>query len=789
MNIAVDPNGAMRAEVQRLRDRGFQVVRLRAGIKMAYEKGWPDLVREAEDFEPGENVGVRFGPQSSGLVDVDLDYPTARALVGCPAFGLDHLVEFGRASQPAGRRGHRLAIAPDGPDQSRVFGIRLKKAARLLRERGLGVTVVEIRGSHGSQTSVPPSIIRAEGKKPDRLVWTNPHVEIPEMSWVELNRRVGRLAFCALAAALYPGAAGDRDAFCLAVFGALIASGVDLDTADQMVAELARVAGDDIVRDTAFNHAGEGLDEFLALTGLQDLGHTVRSWLGLSPTLGDSDMRSESGHGDAQHIPGDSAPGAIGVDDLQRLLDALDPCDFPGYHDHLSIVQAAHHATAGSDAGRELVVSWSARNPDFGPGKRDQSGKLWGDVVRGLWDRAKVERDADAPMNTVATILYHVREAGFGHVADEVRHRITFESDRQVLVEEPLDPQWLEDGPEPKKPAAKRPSRFKRYSIMELLDLPDPVWTVEAILMEHSFGMIYGAPKSFKTFLSLDLGLCIATGRPFHGHAVIRGTVTYVAAEGNPGETRNRVLAWCRANGVEPKSLEVWFKLVTTGAHLDNAAVVKEFIEEDPEPCDVTFIDTVNRSMAGDESSTKDMTAFVAGCDEVRRRLKTMVVAVHHSGVNSERERGSTVLRAAVDTRLRVTQKQGVVTLEVEDQRAGPSGERMYFRPVSTPVRDLDGPESVVMRPTEAPGPKGYQGTETTQQKVSAEDVMLLRISEEKPEQYADLVSEEIRGFSKANVYKVKARLLDAKLLRRGDRPALTKAGEERVKELLDEGE
>src|SRR5690606_10287272 len=146
------------------------------------------------------------------------------------------------------------------------------------------------------------------------------------------------------------------------------------------------------------------------------------------------------------------------------------------------------------------------------------------------------------------------------------------------------------------------------------------------------------------------------------------------AAEGNPGETRNRVLAWCKHHAIAPASLEGWFKLVTTGAHLDNAAVVKEFIEEDPEPCDVTFIDTVNRSMAGDESSTKDMTAFVAGCDEVRRRLKSAVIAVHHSGVNSERERGSTVLRAAVDTRLRVTQKSGVVTLEVEDQRAGPSG-------------------------------------------------------------------------------------------------------------------
>ena len=337
-----------------------------------------------------------------------------------------------------------------------------------------------------------------------------------------------------------------------------------------------------------------------------------------------------------------------------------------------------------------------------------------------------------------------------------------------------------------KEPATSRPKRFKRYSITELLDLPDPVWTVDRLLMEGSFGMLYGSPKTFKTFICLALGLCIATGRPFYGHPVIRGTVTYVAAEGNPGETRNRVLAWCRANGVEPSELDGWFKLVTTGAHLDRDEMVREFIAADPEPCDVTFIDTVNRSMAGDESGTKDMTAFVAGCDKVRRELKTAVIAVHHSGVNSERERGSTVLRAAVDTRFRVTQKQGVVTLEVEDQRAGPSGEKIYLRPVTIPVRDFDGPESVVMEQTAAPASKGHQDQGSTEQKMSADDVMLIRISQEKPGRYLDLVSDTLAGFSKANVHKVKGRLITAKLVKASDRPTLTKGGAERVERLLE---
>jgi P4 family phage/plasmid primase-like protien len=446
MNIAVDRNEAFRAEVRGLRDRGFQVVRLRAGTKMAFEKDWPKLTREAGDFEPGDNVGLRFGPQSGGLTDIDLDYPTARQLAGRPVFGVDRLVEFGRASLPAGQRGHRLAIVPAGPDQSRVFGIRSKEAAAVLKQRGLGLTVVEIRGSHGSQTAVPPSVICAEGKKPDRLVWTNPNADIPEMGWTELNRRVGLLAFAALGAAVYPDAeSGDRDAFCAALFGSLLEAGVDMRDASHMVEEIWRVAGDEASRDIALDHDGEGLAEFLALAGLDALDHVIRPWLGLSPAPDDSDMASEGNAGDGTHTSGDTAAGVIGADELKRLLNVLDPCDFADYDSHRSMLHAAHHATGGDRAACDVFVAWCGRNPDFGLGKRDQSGKLWSDVVRAMWNRTKLARDGSAPVNTIGTIFHHAREAGYGELAEEIRYKIALETDKKLLDAHPVDLSALPD--------------------------------------------------------------------------------------------------------------------------------------------------------------------------------------------------------------------------------------------------------------------------------------------------------------------------------------------------------
>jgi hypothetical protein len=367
----------------------------------------------------------------------------------------------------------------------------------------------------------------------------------------------------------------------------------------------------------------------------------------------------------------------------------------------------------------------------------------------------------------------------------------TRQADRQALMEEPLDPQWLGGGDQPAKSAADEPARphpYRRYSIEDLLGLPDPVWTVEGMLLERSLAMLYGAPKSYKTFLAFDLALCIATGRPFHGVPVVRGRVTYVAAEGHAAETRDRVLAWCRENGVKHSELAGWFDLVISGVRLDKPDSVKEFIKADPSPRAVTFFDTLNRNMEGHESDTKDMTAVVAGCDKVRRDLHTAVIIVHHTGIDASRERGSTVLRGAADTRLKVTRKTGnAITLLVEDQRAGPDGAMMYFRPAVVSVGDFDGPDSVVMRLTEAPSANGYQ--DQGPPKVSADEIMLMRIHERKPAQYSDLVDEEVKGLSKANVYKVRDRLVAGKFLRPGDRPALTKDGTERAQRLLEEEE
>jgi hypothetical protein len=318
----------------------------------------------------------------------------------------------------------------------------------------------------------------------------------------------------------------------------------------------------------------------------------------------------------------------------------------------------------------------------------------------------------------------------------------------------------------------------------ELLDLPDPIWVVVGLILEWSLVMLYGSPKSYKTFIALDLALCIATGRPFHGHNVVRGRVAYIAAEGHQAETRDRVLAWCKANSVALSELRDWFVLGFEGVMLDQPESVKAFIKENPAPRDIIFYDTLNRNMSGHESDTKDMTAVVKGGDRIRRELKTTVVIVHHTGVDASRERGSTVLRGAVDTRLKVTQKGGVATLLVEDQRAGPDGEVLHLRPVTSAVGDFeDSRTSLVMQRVVS---EGYQDQGAP--KVSSGDRMLVRIYKREPEQYADLAEKGVVGMSPANIYKVRDRLRTEGYLTADEQPTLTQAGRIEAERLMEDG-
>jgi hypothetical protein len=198
-------------------------------------------------------------------------------------------------------------------------------------------------------------------------------------------------------------------------------------------------------------------------------------------------------------------------------------------------------------------------------------------------------------------------------------------------------------------------TKMKRggFTIPELDKLPTPDWQVHNHWPENSLIMVYGPSGVYKSFLSADWGLSIASGRPFQGvHKVKQGPVAYVVGEGQGG-VQKRLKAWLQKNEVDGN---IPFVVIPYQFDLTNAGETEAMeilrIAQDKLGCmpSVVIVDTLNRHFGpGNENDTNDMSAFVKSCDLMRHETGGSVVVVHHTGRDSSRERGSIVLRSSCD--------------------------------------------------------------------------------------------------------------------------------------------
>jgi hypothetical protein len=119
------------------------------------------------------------------------------------------------------------------------------------------------------------------------------------------------------------------------------------------------------------------------------------------------------------------------------------------------------------------------------------------------------------------------------------------------------------------------------------------------------------------------------------------------------------------------------------------------------------LLDTLNRSLAGSESSDVDMAAYIRAADAVRDAFSCSVVVIHHSGHDTARPRGHSSISGAVDAQLSVKRNAADnIVVEVEFMRDGPEGERVISRLEQIQVgMDADGDPitSCVVLPVDGP--------------------------------------------------------------------------------------
>lgn len=219
----------------------------------------------------------------------------------------------------------------------------------------------------------------------------------------------------------------------------------------------------------------------------------------------------------------------------------------------------------------------------------------------------------------------------------------------------------------------------------QILEVPPPEPLIDGWLNLDSFSVLYGRPKSGKSFVALDMACCIASGAWWHRHKVHQGPVLYVIAEGVRGVGR-RVNAWSIHNNVKVPDNLVWLpRAVPLLNHQWVDAVTRT--AADLKAVFVVF-DTLNRCMAGgDENKSQDMGMVIAAADRVRLATGACVQLVHHSGKDAgQGARGHSSLLGAVDTELELKTAENIMRLSNSAQKD--SAEALPMRFSLVPVDD-----------------------------------------------------------------------------------------------------
>lgn len=238
--------------------------------------------------------------------------------------------------------------------------------------------------------------------------------------------------------------------------------------------------------------------------------------------------------------------------------------------------------------------------------------------------------------------------------------------------------------PAPKEAKPETPFMHGGITLYRAEDLRalDPMeWRVADFLPTEGTACVYGASRSGKSFLCLDLAACIALGRSWFGHETKKAMVFYIVLEGRDGQVK-RIDAWAKQAGVPYPDdvtfiIEPW-ALTEPSDVTDLIGTIKRFGGQNV----VVIIDTLNRAAPGvDENSPTGMGLVLQGASEIQVATGGLVILVHHPGKDASRGlRGHSSLFAGMDSIIEVERDGESRRLKLTKSKDGEDGATHAFR-------------------------------------------------------------------------------------------------------------
>lgn len=239
-------------------DAGWQPLALRSGTKVPRAPAWQSRILTtcdlAQEFLHNDNIGLKCGTPSAGLIDVDIDDPIA--LRSFASWLPQTTMQHGRASSI---NCHRWYLVDDPECKTEQF-----------RDPNGNSTIIEIRGT-GGQTMVPPST-HPNGES---LAWSGA-LKPSKITLLDLRNVVRKIAAATILAKHWPEEGGRNDA-ALALGGALLRAGMVAGLASEFVEWVADAANDEeaVERGATVTRTARKMKDGEAATGFARLKEIV----------------------------------------------------------------------------------------------------------------------------------------------------------------------------------------------------------------------------------------------------------------------------------------------------------------------------------------------------------------------------------------------------------------------------------------------------------------------------------------------------------------------------------
>lgn len=207
----------------------------------------------------------------------------------------------------------------------------------------------------------------------------------------------------------------------------------------------------------------------------------------------------------------------------------------------------------------------------------------------------------------------------------------------------------------------------------------EPAWLIESLWGAEACGVLGGVPKACKSWLSLEMAVAVASGRPCLGRfpAPGPGPVLVYAAEDAPVQVRERLEGLSSVRGVDFAQLDVHL-ILEPALRIDrpeDLGRLRSSLERlRPK---LLVLDPYVRLQSVDENNSTAVSQVLGSLRSLSRSLSVAIVLVHHARKSGAEQagqalRGSSDFHAWGDSNLYLSRRGEDLTLSIE-HRAAPS--------------------------------------------------------------------------------------------------------------------